>query len=335
MPPTPDGDPADHHRHARRRHHRCRPHGSSTPARATHHRRRTAARTLVRGHPYVPRPTTLWPFAGADPLPGVALLTGWLARTIVTLVTTYTRPGDRVLLLSPPALAQQPSTTHHGTLHGALVSASYAGLSEAVWTLIRLGRGVDTAAAAPAPEYPENPDTPVDSLRRSGVESESRPRPNPRPRTDRHESEHLAARAVQGPDDRFDLIITAVHPHDTDWLAHTDWAAILTTTGTLATVTHSVRRHGWLLDPIATVADTFRDCGLRWLDHIAVLTEHLPDPAHTTDNSPPNPASIAARPAAPPAEPLPLRAVHHDLLLFKPEVPGTTGASTRITGDLG
>jgi hypothetical protein len=332
MPPTPDGDPADHHRHTCRRPHRCRPHSSSAPARATHHRRRTAARTLVRGHPYVPRPTTLWPFAGADPLPGVALLTGWLARTIVTLVTTYTRPGDRVLLLSPPALAQQPSTPHRGTPRGALVSAPYAGLTEAVWTLIRLGRGVDTATAAPAPEYP---DTPVDSLGRSGVESESGPRPNPRPQTDCHESGHLAARAVQGPDDRFDLIITAVHPHNTDWLAHTDWAAILTATGTVATVTHSVRRHGRLLDPIATVADTFRNRGLRWMDHIAVLTQHLPTPAQTTGNSPPNTASIAARPAASNAEPLPLRVAHHDLLLFKPVVPAATGTRTRITGDLG
>jgi hypothetical protein len=74
---------------------------------------------------------------------------------------------------------------------------------------------------------------------------------------------------------------------------------------------------------------------LRWLDHIAVLTQHLPDPAQTTDNSPPNPASTAARPAASNAEPLPLRAVHHDLLLFKPGMPTTTGTSTRITGDLG
>lgn len=325
MPPTPDGDTADHHRHARRR---CRPHSSSTPPRVTHHRRRTAARTLVRGHPYVSRPTTLWPFGGADPLPDAVLLTGWLGRAIVTLVTTYTRPGDRVLLLNPPALAQQPSSTHPGTHHEALVSAPYAGLTEAVWTLIRLGRGVDTAIAAPAPDHPDTSVTPPNQM------------PNPdgvgrSPDPDRHESEHLAARAVQGPDDRFDLIITAVHPHDTDWLAHTDWAAVLTTTGTLAAITHSVHGHGRLLDPVAIVADTFRNRGLRWLDHIAVLTQHLPDPAHTTDNSPPNPASTAEHPAAPTTEPLPLRAVHHDLLLFKPGASTATGTSTRITGDLG
>lgn len=324
MPPTPDGEPVDHHRHVRRHHPRCRPHRSSTPARATHGRRRTAARTLVREHPYVPRPTTLWPFAGADPLPDAVLLTGWLGRAILTLVTTYTRPGDRVLLLAPPALAQQPPTAHHG----ARTSAPYAGLTEAVWTLIRLGRGIDTATAAPAPDYR---DIPADPRGRS-VESESGPRPNTRPQTDRHESEHLAAHAVQGPADRFGLIITAVHPHDTDWLAHTDWAAILTTTGTVAAITHSVHRHGRLLDPVATVADTFRDRGLRWLDHIAVLTQPVPDPTPTTDNSPPNPASITERPAVPPR---PLRVVHHDLLLFTPEASTATGTSSRIGGDLG
>lgn len=313
MPPTPDDEPAGR----RRRHrHRC-PRSSSTPTRTPRRRRRTTSRTLVRGHTFSPRPTTLWPYAEADPLPDAALLAGWLGRTIITLVTTYTRPGDRVLLLSPPARPRQPSVTPRR----AHEPDPYAGLTEAAWTIIRLGRGVDTATAAPVPDYPDSPTNPPN---RHGAESESGPRPIPHPRTDLHESTQVATRTHHEPDGQFDLIITAVHPHDTDWLTHTDWTALLTTAGTIGTITHSDHRHGRLLDPLATVVNTFRTQGLRWLDHIAVLAQPLPEPAHATHTSSPIRAAARARAAALNTEPLLIRAVHHDLLLIAPEASGTS-----------
>jgi hypothetical protein len=103
---------------------------------------RTRSRTATAGGIRTARPTTLWPFADAEALPGTELLAGWLGRTILTLVTTYTRPGDRVLLLTPPPL-RTPSRAP-GRTHGR---DPYAGLAEAVWTVARLGRGVDSATA--------------------------------------------------------------------------------------------------------------------------------------------------------------------------------------------
>ncbi|HWD05117.1 MAG TPA: hypothetical protein VG674_21995, partial [Amycolatopsis sp.] len=144
---------------------RCRhrpPHRRTESTRRGRHRapRRTPAAAATRG----PRPATFWPFADAEMLPGTARLPGWLGRTIVTLVTTYTRPGDRVLLLTPPPPA--PILEHASRV--ARGDAAYAGLAEAVWTVARLGRGADTATAASAPDYPaERTDSP------SGVGAES------------------------------------------------------------------------------------------------------------------------------------------------------------------
>jgi hypothetical protein len=70
---------------------------------------------------------------------------------------------------------------------------------------------------------------------------------------------------------RFDLIISAVNPHDTGWLAHPDWDASLTPTGLAAVLTHSEFHRGRLLDPHPAIMDTFRHRQLGCLDHIAVL----------------------------------------------------------------
>ncbi|WP_409493931.1 hypothetical protein [Amycolatopsis sp. cmx-11-12] len=249
-------------------------------------------------------------------LPGTALLPGWLGRTIVTLVTTYTRPGDRVLFLTPPP---SPRALRHA-VGGARGADPYAGLAEAVWTVARLGRGTDTATAAPAPDYPAEH---TDSPHRAGAESGSRPRlgrlglhpvadPHPDPARPRR-------RDGDRPRGGFDLIVTALDPHATDWLAHTDWDTLLTPVGLVAVVTHSDIRDGRLRDPHATVLGTLGSRGLRCLDHIAVLAtpvSDLPDRSVTADQvdtaaSAPNFSPRAVDAAAPP-----LRSVHHDLVLL-------------------
>lgn len=318
-----------HHEPGRRLY--CTPHRRTlTPARTGQGRHRAPSRTAATGRLRATRPTTLWPFADAEALPGTALLAGWLGRTILTLVTTYTRPGDRVLLLTPPAPPRTPGRTHDGD--------SYTGLAEAVWTVARLGRGADTATAAPAPDYPsERTDSPL----HAGAESGSRPRlsrlclhPVADPNTD---SAHRRYRAGDRPRGGFDLIITALDSHATDWLGHTDWDALLTPRGLTAVVTHSDSHGGRLLDPYPALVDTLGNRGLRCLDHIAVLTAPTPDPVA----SPEAPARTAA--ATPPrgrspragvAGPLPLRPVHHDLVLFSrlpltaPEADITDGQET-------
>jgi hypothetical protein len=61
------------------------------------------------------------------------LIASWLLTAVVKIVTTYSNPGDRVLLLATPRTARRPG--------------SYSSLPEAVWPVIRLGRGVQTALA--------------------------------------------------------------------------------------------------------------------------------------------------------------------------------------------
>lgn len=326
---TPDGDSAGpHHRYR----HRGRRAPSTTPARTLHRRRHAATRSLTGRTGFSSRPTTLWPFAEADPLPGTAQLAGWLGRVIVTLVTGYTRPGDRVLLLNPPAPARRPSTRR-----GTRGPDPYAGLTEALWTVIRLGRGAYTATAAPGPDRPQ---AAAGAGRRLAVESASglrlqqsdRRTPADDSADDDHESDSPSMRAEYRAGDRFDLIITAVHPHDTDWLAHTDWTTILTPTGIIAAITHSDASDSLLVDPIATIAGTFRSRGWRWLDHIAVLTEHLHAPTNTTTATTPVAVPTAVRAAAPAVECLPIRSVHHDLLLFVP-APSEDHAHTAVYGE--
>ncbi|OZM70767.1 hypothetical protein CFN78_24195 [Amycolatopsis antarctica] len=270
-------------------------------------------------------------------LPGTALLPGWLGRTIVTLVTTYTRPGDRVLLLTPPP----SSRALRHAVGGTRDAEAYAGLAEAVWTVARLGRGADTATAAPAPDYPAEH---TDSPRGAGVESGSRPRLSRlglHPVADPHpDSARPPCRDGNRPRGGFDLIITALDPHATDWLAHTDWAALLTPRGLTAVVTHGDTRDGRLRDPHATVLTTLGSFGLRCLDHIAVLTTPVsdtPDGLVAADQTAtavpaPNVSPRAVATAAPP-----LRTVHHDLVLLgrlTPDAAADIGFDGKETSDV-
>ena len=226
---------------------------------------------------------------------------------IVTLVTGYTRPGDRVLLLPPPV----PPRTLWGTRGGTRTVDPYAGLAEAVWTITRLGRSADTALTGPARHHEPGPTDPsgrsapqsgagpglsslvVHTSAESGIESDDRSR---------------------RPAARFDLVITAVHPHAVDWFVRTDWDPVLTPNGLLAVITHSDSRDGRLVDPVTAIATTIRSRQRGWLDHIVVLTQPLTavDVAARPHSRTPRRGDRVA------LEPPPVRAVHHDLLLFGP-----------------
>ncbi|RSN44968.1 hypothetical protein DMC64_19020 [Amycolatopsis sp. WAC 04197] len=277
-----------------------------------HARRRTAslgsARRRIRG----PRPTTFWAFADAEQLPGTAQLAGWLGRTVVTLVTTYTSPGDRVLLLTPPAPNQVPPRAT-GRVHD---SVHYGGLAEAVWTVSRLGRSVDTAAAVPVRDQCSDR---TDSRPVTRNESVTRPRPSRLGLRSVAEPSPDSTRCARADGDRsrgtFDLIITAVDPGTTDWIGHTDWNTQITPEGIVALITHSERRAGRLVEPIAELAATLGNYQLRCLDHIAVQSAHASDfsvahqDAHTREGRVTKPSASLDRPVH-------FRQVHHDLVLF-------------------
>ena len=79
----------------------------------------------------------VWQFADASKLPGVSHLPGWLGQTVLSLVTAFSAPGQRVLLLGSAAPAED----------SGLSADPYAALGEALWTVMRLGRGVRHVAA--------------------------------------------------------------------------------------------------------------------------------------------------------------------------------------------
>jgi hypothetical protein len=291
---------------------------------STRGRHRVATvRTPVRPRPV--RPTSVWPYGDAESLPGTAAMSGWLARTIITLVTGYTRPGHRVLLLAPPT----PPTRTDRTAPGADRSGRdpFAGLHEASWSIARLGRGIQTATAAPPPDYP---DEPTDHFGNRSGGSESGPGPDwtrPPAGADPDSRPGPQDDPVGRPGPGFDLIITAVHPHATHWLRDTPWTQILNPQGTLAAITHSDHVGGQAVDSTTPVIATLRAGGLWWCDHIAVLTHPTPGTARpATSVVPPAPARRPRRlgrtALVPPSDrSLPVRQAYQDLLLFLPADP--------------
>lgn len=274
------------------------------------------ARRRSRRSARAPRPATVWQCGGDDPRDGTAVLSGWLLNTIVKIVTGYSKPGDRVLLLAPPSTATGPvRCTRVGRGTGP-----YDGLHEAAWTIARLGRGIQTWTAHPPRTVADfHPDTdPVaDPARAASPRSE----PAVRARTD-HGRQPARTRFTQdsadkslppgaGPD-RFDVVITTVAPDHPNWTRDTDWRSLLTPHGIAAIITHGDNRTGRLVAPTSRLVSTLSDCGLGWLDHV-ILLETLPDSDH-------RPAPEGAR----------RRRAHHDLLLFaRPGGPSEAGGAER------
>jgi hypothetical protein len=77
--------------------------------------------------------STVWACAEGPVHAGMGRLDGWLLTAVIKVVTTYSSPGDRVLLVEPaPGMRR---------FRGV---GPYGGLAEAVWPVVRLGRGVRT-----------------------------------------------------------------------------------------------------------------------------------------------------------------------------------------------
>ena len=313
--------------------HRARPHRTCPPAR---HRWRLA-RTVRRSGP-----ASVWPVAQADPLPGTGLLPGWLGRALITLVTTYSNPGDRVLLITPPRPPRAIPTGTAGVVLGRFGPDEFAGLAEASWALTRLGRSVQTMTAAAPPDYrpgdhacgaePSVALTPQPSpapcsmpTRWSGsgpgptpADTTSGPQSNARP-TATPDSSATSYRHDRSESDRgFDLVVTATHPHATEWLRECDWGPLLTPTGLLAVITYGDIAGGRLTDGASLIAATGRSRGLRVWDHIALLSTRTPGTLNPRDQSnlaAPQPV-IRTASASQSGRAVPITRTHHDLVLL-------------------
>lgn len=298
-------------------------------------RRRTPrlrALRLTLRHSRPARPNTVWPCAQDDLREGTGLLANWLLTAVIKIVTTYTQPGQRVLLLDPaPYLAPPASWSPTGRPSQAR-PGPYAGLPEAGWTVVRLGRGVQTQTAF---AHPDPVDEPAGA---AAVESESGLRPNPdspttnqpaRPSTDRRTGSDPTTTGV-GPD-RYDLVITVADPSTLDWFRPADWAGLLTPTGTLAVITHGGRSRDRLTDPAGSLERAAHRTGLRYLDRIALLRVPVRDGALAVATPAPHPRLPG--PARPPATPARHSQVHDDLLVFTRQPALTDAADGEETSD--
>lgn len=268
--------------------------------------RRSLRRRITRGA--TRPPTTVWPCAAdhRDPCLG-----GWLERAVVKIVGTYTEPGQRVLLITPPTPRVGPpprwtTTARHWP------PCAYGTLCETNWTVTRLGRSVQTTLSAHPEDQPadhRSPRPPGRASAHTGLTPRLRVAPDRREHTDLGPTATRtgqASRRAPGHVERFDLILTAAHPRDHSWLTTRDWSRLLRPHGTLAVITHGERQGGQLVDPLAPVIATVSNSGLRLLDHVILLVSPPTEPADL----------IATRPGRAAWKPTRHERGHHDLLTF-------------------
>lgn len=283
---------------------------------------------LALRHPRPTRPSTVWQCAQDDLREGTGLLANWLLTAVIKIVTNYTQPGQRVLLLDPAPYLAPPVSWPTAVVRNRPVRGPYAGLLEAGWTVVRLGRGIQTqtAVAHPDPVGEHTVDGPAESESGPGLPADGPSADRPvGPSTDRL-PEPDSATTGHGPD-RYDLIITAADPRTLDWFNPTDWAGLLTPTGTLAVITHGDHARGRLADSAGALVRIAHHAGLRYLDRIALLRVPVRDGA-----------LAATAPAAGDRSQVPSRRsttsvrhtqVHDDLLVFT----NRTAPSGRADGE--
>lgn len=283
-------------------------HGSATCSAATDHGRAPTSprrRRIIRRAPRKVRPTvSVWPCL--PPQGETDTADDWLERAVVKIVTTYTQPGQRVLIVSPPP----PETTppRWTTTARRWPPDPYQDLPETNWVIARLGRSAQTTLATHPHGDPSGPRRTVAAPRvrdaRAGRRAvDEAPRPGGHDHT-------ISGGDPAGPATGrgvgcFDLIVTAADPRDHTWFTRRDWRALLRPGGTLTVITHSDTSDGSLVDPHTSIEATLSDNQMVVLDHI-VLAHHRPAEARDV---------LAARPGRVGWKPLRHPRGHHDLLV--------------------
>lgn len=293
-------------------------------------RLRSLRLTLRRPRPA--RPSTVWPCAQDDHLgdihTGSTLIASWLLTAVVKIVTTYTQPGDRVLLLTPATFGNSTVARPPAGVRTRTAPDPYAGLLEAAWTVVRLGRGIQTQTAEPPPDT-------IDSEHAVNPKSESGPRPhltsldpyNQHRRSPAGRPDPDGTTSTPGPD-RFDLVITAAEPRTLDWLQPIAWADTLTPTGTLAVITRSDHTRGRLNDPARPLVTAAHHAGLRYHDRVALLRVPVRNGALAIGTGS---SGLFRPPHKPMAITVRHTQVHDDLLVFTHRPTGVAASRAAMT----
>ncbi|RSM65000.1 hypothetical protein DMH04_50020 [Kibdelosporangium aridum] len=303
-------------------HRRIDPPTVPIPLQQTRRTPRLRTLRLVLRHPRPARPSTVWPCAQDDLREGTGLLADWLLIAAIKIVTSYTQPGQRVLLLDPAPCLAPPASWSATATHKQSRPSPYAGLHQAGWTVVRLGRGIQTQTAVARPDRVDEHtmEVPAESESGPGFPSEGPfSEGTVGPSADRGR-EPDSAPTGHGPD-RYDLIITAADPRTLNWFHSTYCAGLLTPTGTLAVITRGDRSGGRLADPAGALVRAAQHAGLRYLDRIALLRVPVRDGVLATEAQ-----ATRALSTAPSGRSMISVQVHEDLFVFTCQ-PAPTGAA--------
>ena len=294
-------------------------------------KRRTVRRPRVHLTLRHPRPSTVWPCAQDELREGTGLIAHWLLTAVIKTVTTYSQPGQRVLLLDSAAFTATPASSSATGFPNRSRRRPYVGLLEAGWTVVRLGRSVQTHTAVEHPDRLDNaPGTTAGSESGPGL-------PATGPSTDRSAESPSDHRHGSDPEesghrpDLFDLIITAAEPSALGWVRPMDWAGLLTPTGTLAVVTHRDYSGGRHADPAGALVRAARHAGLRYTDRIALLRVPVRHSALTVTSPAIRDRSHTS--AAAPTTSVRHTQVHDDLLVFSRHTAPRNAVDGRETSD--
>ncbi|MFD9735690.1 hypothetical protein [Umezawaea sp. NPDC059074] len=221
----------------------------------------------LRPHLRRPVPSTVWLCGQDAPRLSPGAVATWLLVAVAKIVTTYTEPGQRVLLLVAPRTDSAETKGLQSSTRTGRWRSRYDGLKEASWAVSRLGRGVRCQLVG----------TRANSLDHSrdchSGESESAPGL-------RAAGPILDSDVAPGPDGEcgpgggpssYDLIIAAVEPRTADWFRPSDWAGLLEPDGVLTVITHGDHSHGRFTERVGSLVRAAQLTGLTYLDRITVV----------------------------------------------------------------
>lgn len=221
-------------------------------------------------------PATVWaPNAPVDPTHR------WPAPILATVLSSFTQPGQQVLLLAWPPTARAPHS--HPTTAGAVAPAQPDTVADAVALVRHHGRTPQVVHADTSngetvarPYWTAMLDTP----------------------TTTHTAPHPPAHRIDHSDHaRAHLVIAAIGPHPVDDRFGLVCAALLRTGGILAVLTHCDWIRGELADPTGSIVAAGQNADLIYLQHIVALhtpIRHGRLATPTTTNPAPHPPTHAA-----------------------------------------
>ncbi len=238
-------------------------------------------RSRSRGVASTPTPATVWT-AGAAP---IDLDATWPAALVERIVTSFSKPADRVVLLDCPTPDRTRSALGVVGADGVIDHAPGAEpdpeLADAVAAVERLGRvarvectPVDPTAAGPAsrPFWAD-------------LVSGAGPAPATIPTAPEVTVEVPVVDVVTEPVDSADLIVTSLPPHRCGDHGHGNTADLFTlyaarrlrVGGILVVLTHCDWTSGELTDPTGAVVTAGQNADLLYLQHIVALRTPVRD----------------------------------------------------------